>query len=74
MLEGLADARKAAGLSRDEVAARLGVHYNTLKNWELGATEPKGTVIAALAEMYGCTVEALMGLDGGCPETEGDAA
>lgn len=74
MLEGLSKARKDAGLTRAEVCTRLGVHYNTLKNWELGATEPKGTVIAALAEMYGCTVEALMGLDGGGSETEGDAA
>ena len=61
MLEGLLDARKDAGLTRDEVCAELGIHYNTLKNWELGATEPKASEIANLARLYGCSVEKLYG-------------
>ena len=62
MLEGLRKAREDAEMSREQVCLALGVHYNTLKNWELGTTEPKPTELVVLAEMYGCGVEALLGL------------
>ena len=62
MLEGLRKAREDAGITREQVCERLDCHYNTVKNWELGATEPKPTELAVLAELYGCGVEALMGL------------
>lgn len=62
MLEGLMKARKDAGVTREQVCETLGCHYNTVKNWELGATEPKPSELAELARMYGTSVEALMGL------------
>lgn len=63
MLEKLEEARKDAGLTRKQACEQMGVHYNTMKNWEKGETEPKATDLVTLAELYGTTVEALMGLD-----------
>lgn len=63
MLKGLRKVREDAGMTREQACERMGVHYNTLKNWELGATEPKATELASLAKLYGVSVEALMGLD-----------
>lgn len=68
MLKELEHTRKAAGLTRGQACEQIGVHYNTMKNWEKGTTEPKATDLVALAELYGTTVEALMGLD--VPEAE----
>ncbi len=48
-LKGIRDER---GLKRDWVARRLGVHYNTLKNWELGKAHPGTKEIIALSKIY----------------------
>lgn len=44
--------RDERGLKRDWVAKRLGVHYNTLKNWELGKAHPGTKEIIALGKIY----------------------
>ena len=44
--------RDERGLKRDWVARQLGVHYNTLKNWELGLAHPGTRDILALARIY----------------------
>lgn len=44
--------RDERGLKRDWVARRLGVHYNTLKNWELGKAHPGTKEIIALSKIY----------------------
>lgn len=46
--------REERGLKRDWVANRLGVHYNTLKNWELGKAHPGTREILALCQVYHC--------------------
>ncbi len=46
--------REERGLKRDWVARRLGVHYNTLKNWELGKSRPGTREILALCKIYHC--------------------
>lgn len=46
--------RENRGLKRDWVATRLGVHYNTLKNWELGKAHPGTREILALCQIYHC--------------------
>lgn len=45
--------RDERGLKRSWVAERLGVHYNTLKNWELGLARPGTRELLALAKLYG---------------------
>lgn len=44
--------RDERGLKRDWVARQLGVHYNTLKNWELGKAHPGTREILALSRIY----------------------
>jgi DNA-binding transcriptional regulator YiaG len=46
--------REERGLKRDWVAIRLEVHYNTLKNWELGKSHPGTREILALCKIYHC--------------------
>jgi DNA-binding transcriptional regulator YiaG len=44
--------RDERGLKRDWVAKNLGVHYNTLKNWELGKAHPGTKEVLALSRIY----------------------
>jgi DNA-binding transcriptional regulator YiaG len=44
--------RDERGLKRDWVARQLGIHYNTLKNWELGKAHPGTKEILALSQIY----------------------
>lgn len=44
--------REERGLKRDWVAKQIGIHYNTLKNWELGKFRPGARDLLALSEVY----------------------
>jgi DNA-binding transcriptional regulator YiaG len=44
--------RDDRGLKRNWVAKQLGVHYNTLKNWELGKAHPGTRELLALSKIY----------------------
>lgn len=44
--------RDERGLKRDWVARQLGVHYNTLKNWELGKAHPGTRELLALSKIF----------------------
>lgn len=48
----LRDARKAAGLTQQDVAERLEVHPMSVSNWERGVTVPERERVAALAKLY----------------------
>jgi len=48
-MKGIRDER---GLKRDWVARQLEVHYNTLKNWELGKAHPGTKELLALSRIY----------------------
>lgn len=54
--------RENAGLSKEDLAEMLGVHFNTIDNWEDGTTEPRASQIKRLAEIFGSTVEEVIGL------------
>lgn len=45
--------REEAGLRQEDVAARLGVHSNTVRNWERGTTQLKGDDFPAVAAVFG---------------------
>ncbi|MFD2792540.1 helix-turn-helix domain-containing protein [Promicromonospora vindobonensis] len=45
--------RSAAGLTLEELSARIGVHKNTLHNYEKGEREMTYGVLAALAHEFG---------------------
>jgi len=48
----LKSVRDERGLKRDWVAKQMGVHYNTLKNWELGKSHPGTRDLLALSRIY----------------------
>lgn len=52
--EHMKQMREERGLKRDWVATKIDVHYNTLKNWELGKSHPGTKEILALSKVYHC--------------------
>ena len=63
LARNLAAVRRFRGLTQREVAAYLGLHPGSMANWE--AKTPKGgpTLLqgAQLAELYGVSLDALVG-------------
>ena len=65
----LSAAREAAGLTQEDLAARLGVRMTTLQAWEDDGAEPRGNRLQMLAGMLNVSLMWLMsgegdGLDG----------
>lgn len=52
-------------MSRDEMAAALGVSKRTIANWQSGATELPLSKLLILAEMWNCKTDYLLGVDTG---------
>ena len=52
-------ARTAQGLSRQALADAVGVHYQTIGYLERGEYSPSLTLALRLAEVLGCSVQAL---------------
>lgn len=69
MSEHLRVYREEGGLSQEEVAEQLKITRQTLSNWENGKTAPDTSSLAALAQLYGKTVDALLY---GTPEEEAE--
>lgn len=62
LLTRLRQARVAAGLSVPEAAAKARVSVDTLKNWEHRGKEPGSLMLARMADVYGVSVDWLVGL------------
>lgn len=52
--------RKAAGISQEELAARLGVSQVAISQWESGRTHPAFEKIIRLADILGVTIDELV--------------
>lgn len=67
--------RERAGLSREELAARVGVHAGSIARWETGGAAPHAYTLERIAELCGVTAEWIRTGRGGAAETEasGDA-
>ena len=57
----LKEYRLAAGLTQQFVALSLGVKAPSVNNWESGKSKPKTERLKALAELYGVSVDDLLG-------------
>lgn len=55
----LRDARVAAGVTQADAAAAVGVALSTLRAAEAGATEPRASMVARLARLYGVAPDEL---------------
>lgn len=55
----LKDLRKAIGITQAELALELGVQQNTVSQWENGERAMKADTLPKLAQILGCTIDAL---------------
>ena len=65
--ENLQRLRKEKGLSQEDVAQKLFVSRQSVSKWENGNAEPGVKDLAALADMFGVTLDELVGRE--CPES-----
>lgn len=59
--ENIRAARKARGLSQEELAARLNVVRQTISKWEQGLSVPDADLLIGLSEALETNVSALLG-------------
>ena len=58
--EKLTQARKAAGLTQADVAARLNVSRQAVSRWESGHSKPSTEKLLALGALYGVSIDQLL--------------
>ena len=58
----IAERRKSMGMTQDQLADRLGVTKQAVSKWENEVCCPDITILPELAEIFGCTTDALFGL------------
>ena len=51
--------RENAGWTQAELAERVGVSEKVVSKWECGETKPSADILPALADAFGCTLDAL---------------
>ncbi len=68
----LCSLRTDRGLTQETVAAALGISPKTLSKWENGASEPELSLLCALADYYGVSVDRLLGRKD-CEKSQADA-
>ncbi|WP_407719761.1 helix-turn-helix transcriptional regulator [Pyramidobacter porci] len=66
-MEKLRCYRQFRGLSRAELAHRVGISTETLARYERGDREPNTTITKRLALVLKCTPNELLGVDGKRP-------
>lgn len=54
-------ARRRAGLLQRQAAEALGVSLSTVGMWESGKNNPRANMLPKIANLYGCTVDDLLG-------------
>ena len=53
--------RKQRKWTQKELADRLGVERSAVAKWESGKSQPQAVRLVALAEIFGCTVDEILG-------------
>ena len=61
MSNNIASERVKMDLSQEELGERLGVSRDVVRNWEDGTSDIKASKLRALAELFNCSVDYLMG-------------
>lgn len=53
--------REAAGLTRTELAYKLGMSAQSVLNWEKGRGLPRASMLCKIADFFGVTIDQLVG-------------
>ena len=53
--------RKQCGMSQAELANRVGVERSAVAKWESGKSLPQAAHLVKLAEIFGCSVDEILG-------------
>lgn len=53
--------REAAKLKQTELAEKIGISTVTLSRYENGEREPRVTELRKMSELFGCTIDELVG-------------
>ena len=61
MISNLRGERCRQDLSQEELATTLGVSSATVRLWEAGTTKPSASNLLAMSDMFGCSVDYLLG-------------
>lgn len=59
--KNICEMRKAAGLTQEALAAKLGLSYQAVSKWENGLSCPDLALIPAIAEIFGTDINSLFG-------------
>ena len=59
--ENIRAARRERKLTQEQLAEAMGVTVGAVSKWESGASVPELTMLAGLADYFGCSVDALLG-------------
>ena len=59
--ERLKSLRKSAGITQQELADGLGVHFQTVSKWERGVSMPDFALLGEIAQKLGVSLEKLLG-------------
>ncbi len=65
--------RTERGMTQDEVAEKLGVSDKSVSNWETQTAVPDVETVVKLADLFGVTVDRLLGLNASAPPSFGNA-
>ena len=61
MLNTIASERTRLGLSQEEFAEKIGKSRGTIVRWESNVTALDGETLCNLAEIFGCSIDYLLG-------------
>lgn len=57
----IAELRRGAGMTQEQLAARLGVSFQAVSKWENALSCPDVTLLPLLAEVFGVSIDSLFG-------------
>lgn len=61
MKNNIASERVRRDWSQDDLASRLKVSREAVKNWESGETAIKSSKLVEMADLFGCSIDYLLG-------------
>ena len=62
MVSNIRGERSRRDMSQKQLAEKLGVAESTIRRWEEGVTKPASSMLMAMADIFGCTTDYLLGL------------